>query len=60
MLDWVEGTDNSPMFKTHDVVVFLDGLKQNDNMIDKWHMYTMKDGRISFVGLNLASIKRKI
>jgi hypothetical protein len=60
MLDWVEGTHNSPMFTTHDVVVFLDGLEQSDNMIDKWHMYMMKDGCISFVGLNLAIIRRKI
>ncbi len=59
-LDWVEGTNNSPMFTTHDVVVFLDGLEQSDNMIDKWHMYMMKDGRISFVGLNLANIRRKV
>ncbi len=60
MLDWVEGTNNSPMFATHDVVVFLDGLEQSDNMIDKWHMHMMKDGHISFVGLNLANIRRKV
>ncbi len=60
MLDWVEGIDNSPVFTTHDVVVFLDGLKQSDNMIDKWHMYMMKHGRISFVSFNLANIRRKV
>jgi hypothetical protein len=60
MLDWVEGTDNSLVFTTHDVVVFLDGLKQSDNMIDKWHMYMMKHGRISFVSFNLANIRRKV
>ncbi len=60
MLDWVERTHNSPMFTTHDVVVFLDGLEQIDNMIDKWHMYMMKDRRISFVGLNLAIVRRKV
>ncbi len=42
------------MLTTHDVVVFLDGLKYGDNMIDKWHMYMMKDGCIFLVGLNLA------
>ncbi len=60
MFDWVEGTHNSPMFTTHDVVVFLDGLEQTNNMIDKWHMYMTKDGCISFVGINLAIVRRKV
>jgi hypothetical protein len=41
MLDWVKGTQNSRMFTTHDVAIFLDGLEQIDNMIDKWHMYIL-------------------
>jgi hypothetical protein len=30
MLDWVEGTHNSPTLTRHDVVVFLDGLELSD------------------------------
>ncbi len=48
------------MFTAHDVVVFLDGLEQFDNMIGKWHMYMTKDGHISFVGFNLAIVRRKV
>jgi aspartate/tyrosine/aromatic aminotransferase len=57
-LGWNEdiglGRRNLLVLITHYVVVLLDGLKQSDNMTDKWHVYMTKDGRISLAGLNLA------
>lgn len=37
-----------------DLVLIVHFLGQSENMINKWHIYMTKDGRISLAGLSSA------